>query len=157
MNNLEELDILNWVSQASDDANKEFREAVHTILSAIASDHILRVSMILKGGILLAVRYHSHRFTTDIDLSTDLTLGNDFSKENVVETLNNSLAMTVEELDYGLDCRVQSAEKKPKSLEATHPSLKLKVGYAYKNTPKHRRLQADQSPSVIDIDYSSNE
>lgn len=157
MENIEELDIVNWVAQATDETNQEFREAIHTILLAIANDAILRASMILKGGILLAVRYHSHRFTTDIDMSTDQKLGVDFDKEDIIETLDNSLALAVEELDYGLDCRIQSSKQKPNHPNATFPSIKLKIGYAYKDSEKHKRLQAKQSSTVIEIDYSSNE
>ena len=158
MATLEELDIAKWAEQPTDDINKEFREAVHTILAAISDDEKLRASMVLKGGILLAVRYHSHRYTTDIDLSTEQKLGEQFSVESVRDSLNQSLAITIESLDYNLDCRVQSAKQNPKNSEATHPSINLKVGYAYKGTDKHKRLVSDQgSPTAISIDYSLNE
>jgi hypothetical protein len=38
MSKIEEYDIKDWVEDASTTSNKEFRQAVHTILSAIASD-----------------------------------------------------------------------------------------------------------------------
>jgi predicted nucleotidyltransferase component of viral defense system len=158
MEELEDCDIGEWVSQADSKDDKEFREAVHTILSAIASDDNLKASMILKGGILLAVRYHSHRYTKDIDLSTSKTLGADITQEGVVNSLNENLAMMVETLDYGLDCVVQSSKLEPaNNPDATYPSITLKVGYAYKGSNKHKRLQKNQSPTVISIDYSLNE
>lgn len=55
MSEIEENDINTWVEEASTEGNREFRIAVHTILSAIASDENLKASMILKGGILLAI------------------------------------------------------------------------------------------------------
>lgn len=75
MSEIEGYDIKDWVEEASTTSNKEFRQAVHTILSSIASDSDLKANMILKGGILLAIRYKSHRFTTDIDFSTEKPRG----------------------------------------------------------------------------------
>jgi len=157
MNNIEQQDIEQWVEKAPDSSQKEFRQAIHTILAAISSDPKLNASMVLKGGILLAIRYASDRFTKDIDLSTDQKLSSDFTLDIIVDTLNNSLALTVEELDYSLDCRVQSAKKDPKDEDATFPSIKLRIGYAYKGTPKHKRLLNLSSSTAISIDYSLNE
>lgn len=157
MNDIEEYGIKAWVERASTRGNGEFREAVHTILLAIASDEYLKVSMILKGGILLAIRYNSHRYTTDIDFSTERKLGDDITEVCVRESLDNSLAQMVEVLDYDLDCRVQSSKIQPKDPTATYPSIKMKIGYAYKGTAKHKRLLVLQSPDTISIDYSLNE
>lgn len=157
MSILDEVDIDRWVESEADSERKEFREAVHTILSAIASDEKLKASMILKGGILLAIRYQSHRYTKDIDLSTTQVLKN-IDPCALVEQLNASLAHMVEILDYDLDCAVQSHKVMPASQpNATFPSIRLTIGYAYKGTPKHKRLLVRQSPSVISIDYSLNE
>lgn len=157
ISNIEEYDIRAWVEKAPTGENREFREAVHTILSAIASDQHLKASMILKGGILLAIRYHSHRYTTDIDFSTDKKVGGVMTAEGIRESLNNSLAQMVEVLEYDLDCRVQSSKLQPKNPNSTHPSIKMKVGYAYKGTPKHKRLEVLQSTDTISIDFSLNE
>ena len=157
MDNIASCDIQTWVNNSKDKANKEFREAVHTILSAIASDRNLKANMILKGGILLAIRYQSHRYTKDIDFSTEKTPGGDITAEKIRDSLNHNLAQMVEELDYDLDCRVQSSIIQPKSPKSTYPSIKLKIGYAYKGTPKHKRLLTLKSTDVISIDYSLNE
>lgn len=66
MHRIEPYDITEWVEQAGDGEQRELRQAVHTILAAIAHDPHLRANMIIKGGILLAVRYHSSRFTRDM-------------------------------------------------------------------------------------------
>ncbi len=159
MSEIEEFDIKDWVEEASTKSKKELRQAVHTILSAIASDSNLKANMILKGGILLAIRYKSHRFTKDIDFSTERQLGGEITEDGVRESLDSSLAQMVEELDYGLDCRVQSSElqPKPKNRKPTYPSIKMTVGYAYKGTPQHKRLLSLQSPDIVSIDYSLNE
>ena len=66
---IESLDIPAWVAKAS--ANKRnFREAVHIILTAIGQSTALRTKMIMKGGMLMALRYESSRFTKDADFST---------------------------------------------------------------------------------------
>lgn len=159
MNKIEEYDINDWVEEASTTSNKEFRQAVHTILSAIASDSNLKANMVLKGGILLAIRYKSHRYTKDIDFSTERQLGGEITENGVRESLDSSLAQMVEEFDYGLDCRVQSSriQPKPKDREPTYPSIKMKVGYAYKGSAKHKLLLSLQSPDIVSIDYSLNE
>lgn len=146
MSTVEECDINTWVEEAKSEENREFRQAVHTILSAIANESALKASMILKGGILLAIRYQSHRYTKDIDFSTERKLDEKFTVESVSESLNDSLAQMVEMLDYGLDCRVQSSVLQPKNPKSTYPSIRMKIGYAYKGTPKHKRLIALQSP-----------
>ena len=114
-------------------------------------------SMIIKGGILLAIRYQSHRYTKDIDFSTEKKLGGEITEVKIRESLNLSLALMVEELDYNLDCRVQSSKLQPNNPNSTYPSIKLKIGYAYKGTPKHKRLLALKSTTVISIDFSLNE
>ena len=156
MNNSGQHDIAAWVDQAPND-QRELRQAVHTVLAAIAQDTRLRAGMIMKGGILLAVRYHSTRFTRDIDFSTSMKLS-EVEPDDVQRRLDASLRLTVEALDYGLDCRVQGCKVNPPNRpNASFPSIELKIGYAYKGTPKHRRLLQHQSPSVLAIDYSLNE
>lgn len=159
MSEIEEFDIKDWVEDAPTNRSneKELRQAVHTILSAIASDSNLKANMILKGGILLAIRYKSHRFTTDIDFSTEKPRGGEITEDGVRESLDSSLAQMVEELDYALDCRVQSSKLQPKDRNSTYPSIKMTVGYAYKGTPQHKRLLSFKSPNTVSIDYSLNE
>lgn len=148
--------IEDWVAQAKS-GQREFREAVHTILASIAQKSDLRDKMIIKGGILLAIRYKSTRFTRDIDFSTQQKL-NDIPPEELESTLENALNQTVEQLDYDLDCKVQSFTVQPKDRpDASFPSMKIKVAHAYKGTPKHKRLLAGVCPTVISIDYSLNE
>ncbi|MBD2186609.1 nucleotidyl transferase AbiEii/AbiGii toxin family protein [Pseudanabaena mucicola] len=158
MSEIEEYDIKDWVEDASTATNQAFRQAVHTILSAIASDRNLKANMILKGGILLAIRYKSHRFTKDIDFSTERKRGDEITEDEIRKSLDSSLVQMVDELDYGLDCLVQSSKLEPSNdPKYTYPSIKRKVGYAYKGTPQHKRLLSLRSPDIISIDYSLNE
>lgn len=157
MSEIEEYDINAWVGDASNTRQKELREAVHTILLAISSDSNLKLNMILKGGILLAIKYKSHRYTRDIDFSTEKKIGEEITKDGIREALDSRLAQMVEELDYDLDCRVQSSKLQPRDLNATYPSIRMTVGYAYKGTPKHKRLLSLKSSDTVSIDYSLNE
>jgi predicted nucleotidyltransferase component of viral defense system len=152
---LPSCDLDGWVEDAPEN-QKEFRQAIRIILTAISHDLKLRSSMVIKGGILMGIRYHSDRFTTDLDFSTSATKG-EIDTEEFETTLKQSLAMAVEDSDYGLDCRVQSCRINPPNDDFPFPNLELKIGYAYKGTAKHKRLMAGQSPTIVKIDFSLNE
>jgi predicted nucleotidyltransferase component of viral defense system len=151
---LQKFDIKEWVHQNPD--YTAFRQAVHTILTAIAGTPFLQTSMIMKGGVLLALSYNSPRFTKDIDFST-ATRRPEFDLDEFRRHLDDSLINTVEALDYGLDCRIQSCVLSPKSEDATWPTIQVSIGYAYKGSPAHKRLQSGIASQVVRIDYSLNE
>lgn len=154
---IEETTINDWVDASAGEDQRAFREAVHTILSGIANDPILKATMVIKGGILLAIRYQSHRYTKDIDFSTDKPLG-DVDIDDIVDKLDKSMAIMTEKFDYDMECRIQSCKVQPsKRPDAKYPSIKIKIGYAYKFEAKHKRLLAGKCPTTIDIDYSLNE
>jgi len=154
---IEEKIVEIWVAEVEIGPQRQFREAVHTILSSIAQEPELRATMVIKGGILLAIRYQSHRYTKDIDFSTTQVLG-DIDKDEIAEKLNRSMALMAEHLDYDLDCRVQSCKIQPANKpDAQFPSIKMKIGYAYKSEIKHKRLVAGNCSTTIDIDFSLNE
>jgi predicted nucleotidyltransferase component of viral defense system len=154
---MKKISIANWVEQENTPRGRSFREAVHTILFAIANNKNLHAEMIMKGGILLAIRYASQRYTTDLDFSTPKTI-KQFNKDKFFTEFKKSLLSATEQLDYGLDCRLQSHRINPPSAEASFPTLKLKIGYAYKNNYRdHRRLLNKQSLNVVEVDLSFNE
>ena len=153
---INQCDIVTWVKAAPDPLQRELREAVHIALWAIGQSPTLQPQMIMKGAILLAIRYQSSRYTRDIDFSTN-TLFKKFDEGTFFEELKNKLGLAVEALDYNLDCRIQSYKVKPKKENATFQTLTLSIGYAYKGTPKHSRLMAKICPTVLIIDYSFNE
>lgn len=149
------LAIQEWVDKAP--ANQsEFRKAVHIILCGIAHKSELRSRMIMKGGILLALRYRSSRFTKDIDFSTSLTK-TELEPERIRDLLAAALPIAGEMLDYGVDCMIQKFEVLPPHDRATFPSIRMKVGYAMKASAKHKRLLAGSCPDIISIDFSLNE
>ena len=159
MSRIEETDnISEWVEAATTPDNLEFRQAVHTILQGISLQQNLRVCMVLKGGILMAIRYKSRRFTKDIDVSTSYSLA-DIDQDALAQELNDGFALAAEMLDYGVACTVQRLKVEPKkdAESRSYPSISISVGYAYQGSAKHRRLMNRQSPTVIGIDYSLNE
>ena len=66
---MNEIDIEAWVEAAPAD-QRGFREAVHIILDSIGHSQNLKARMVMKGGLLLAIRYDGTRFTRDLDFST---------------------------------------------------------------------------------------
>lgn len=154
---IDECDISTWVTQQSDVIPRPFREAIHTILYAIGKSSDLNTRMLMKGGILLAIRYRSSRFTRDVDFSTTSTYA-DFNRDSFNNEISKQLTHAVEALDYALDCKIQSSELRPRDENSTFPTLKLKIGYAYKNNSReHKRLLAGQAPNIVELDYSFNE
>ncbi|SFU03622.1 nucleotidyl transferase AbiEii/AbiGii toxin family protein [Halomonas saccharevitans] len=146
-----------WVDDPSSGEN-EFRRAVRIILKAISLDEELSENMVMKGGILLGIKYKSGRYTTDIDFSTSEKLGS-LNIEEFEENLNERLLEAQVSLVEEIRCIVQSIKIQPKKRpDATFPSLKISIGYAKKtDASKIRRLESLQSPQKVSIDYSFNE
>ena len=153
---MEDCDIAAWVQRAPDAAQRELRQAVHTVLVAIGRSSDLQPYMIIKGGILLAIRYESSPYTRDIDFSTAQRFA-EFDQETFRSKFEGRLAVAVEELDYGVDCRVQSYAVRPKRADAEFQTIQMTLGYAEKGTRKHGHLVAKNCPDVVDVDYSFNE
>ncbi len=152
-----ECDLSTWVEQEENPTERKFREAVHTILFAIGHSQNIAAQMIMKGAILLAIRYNCIRYTTDIDFSTSITR-KEFDEIKFFSDLDECLVTATETLDYGLACRVQSHEYKPPGKDRSFPTLKIRIGYAYKGDQKNqKRLLSKKSLDVVEIDYSFNE
>ena len=156
-NMLEELDLPAWVARGSAD-KRHFREAVHIILTAIGKSTALRSKMVMKGGLLMAIRYDSTRFTKDADFSTR----DRFARGDDAELLNEldqQLTWANEQFPYDAMCRRQRTKMDPNPPEeADFPGMKLSIGYAPRSS--HRmlaKLLSGQSPNVVEIDHSYNE
>lgn len=153
---IEEINIPNWVEKAEGN-ERFFREAVHIVLSAISTSTVLHSTMVMKGGMLMAIRYNSSRFTKDADFSTrnKYLQGNEIA---LIEELKNQIDIVNEELSYETICRYQRHELKPKKFDASFPTLTVNVGFARRTNPSEmRKLNAGQSNGIISIDYSYNE
>ena len=153
MNNLE---VDAWVAQAPQ-GQQGFREAVHIILDGIGHSQNLRAKMVMKGGLLLAIRYDSSRYTRDLDFST----AEKYAAENtdaLLGELREGLIAAENRLPYDTLCLLQSWKIQPKGENKTHQCLELKIGFAKRsNAAQMARLLAGNSPQVVEIDYSFNE
>lgn len=156
MTTLEELNLSSWVERAPPD-KRRFREAVHIVLTAISTSTALRSKMVMKGGLLMAIRYDSGRFTRDVDFSTRQKYVNNSEDELLLE-LDEQLVVANELLPYDTMCRRQRTEIRPAHADAQFPTLSLSIGYAQRSkTAERTRLLSGQAPTVVQIDYSYNE
>jgi len=107
---------------------------------------------------LMALCYDSSRYTRDIDFSQAQKYQQG-DEGKLVGELEQAMREVVEDMDYGLDCRIQSTELKPPSTKnPTFPTLNIRIGYAYKHEESsHRRLSRGNAPTVVEIDFSFNE
>jgi predicted nucleotidyltransferase component of viral defense system len=154
---MNEVDIPAWVAQAADRTQRSFREAVHIILDGIGHSQELQARMVMKGGLLMAIRYDSTRYTRDIDFSTNAPYVAGEAEQLLAE-LEQQLALATDRLPYATMCRLQSSAIVPKGENKTHQTLALKIGYAdMTNDRAVQRLQAKTSANVVEIDYSYNE
>lgn len=150
------LDLSSWVAKAPPD-KKNFREAVHIILTAIGASTALRGNMILKGGMLMALRYDSSRFTRDADFSTaaKYTKGDE---QKLLAELDAQLMMANAGSSYDTFCQIQRHSLMPPGPDKSFPTLALNIGYAPRSNARSlQRLLVGQSPTVVEIDYSYNE
>jgi predicted nucleotidyltransferase component of viral defense system len=153
---MNEVEIDAWVAQAPQ-GQQGFREAVHIILDGIGHSQNLSAKMVIKGGLLLAIRYDSSRYTRDLDFSTR----DKYTAESanvLLEELREGLVTAEDHLSYDTLCRLQSHKVQPKGENKTHHSLALKIGFANRsNAGQMARLEAGTSTHVVEIDYSFNE
>jgi len=144
-----------WVNEGHQRYRKH-RQSVHIVLYAITQNPLLKELMVMKGGMLMALRYQSPRFTKDIDFSTD-KLPQNIKMEEINNAFKASLPIASSHFDYDLECRVQSCTIQPTRGDATYPSIRLSIGSAYRSSAEYKRLVIGQSPSVVTIDFSLNE
>ncbi|MCA3018872.1 MAG: nucleotidyl transferase AbiEii/AbiGii toxin family protein [Rhodocyclaceae bacterium] len=158
MSTMQAIDWTQWIKDGGAANRLPLRQAVHIVLIAASNCPSIRDTMMMKGGILMALSYSSTRYTKDIDFST----GDAYStgaEARIVDEWRAALPEAVASVEYGVDCRIQSYELKPPSEKMpTFPTLKVKVGYARQtNRSAYQRLQNGNSPDVVEIDFSFNE
>lgn len=152
------IDLSSWAEIEIDPQRRLLRQAMRLVIRAIANSEELASIMVMKGGVLLAIRYNSPRFTTDIDFSTQAKFA-DSNVSPVLVALDGELASVSADNEYGLTLRIQSHSVKPANQpERTFPTLSIKVGFAQKTDRNQiQRLQSGQAARVVSIDYSYNE
>lgn len=156
---MERYSIETWIYNAKSLSDKDFRKAVHIILHAISIDSLLRLNMIIKGGILLAIKYNSDRFTNDIDFSTSIKY-EQFDEKKFISILEKKLSESVIHFtEYSIECKLQTFKTKPKpETNPTFPTICITIGYANKSDKRElERLKHKRSIKIVSIDYSFNE
>ncbi len=152
------IDLPAWVAAESNPSRQRLRQAMHLILRAVANSPDLAPYMVMKGGVLLAIRYQSKRFTKDIDFSTLRKL-QEVAVPAFIASQDSALVQVSADNEYGLSLRVQSQAINPANRpNPSFPTLEIKVGYARKSDAQQLvRLNAKQAASTVRIDYSFNE
>jgi hypothetical protein len=147
-----------WLDKVENDKKeRQRREAIHILLNAIASSETLNAKMAMKGGVLLAIKYSSSRYTIDVDFSTSLKVSEIDNDKFKIE-LDKQLTLSSESLNYGMACLIQKFKQQPNDPEATTPTFRITVGYANKSDRNNfKSLLNRRSSTVIKIDYSFNE
>jgi predicted nucleotidyltransferase component of viral defense system len=153
---LTQIDLAAWVARGGT-RHRGFREAVHIVISAISASAALRTRMVMKGGLLMAIRYDSTRFTRDIDFSTrdKYTPG---AERALLAELEQQLELFNDGLGYDTMCRRQRTKLNPQRPDASFPTLTIGIGYAARSDGGQlQRLLHGQSPHLVEVDYSYNE
>ncbi|SDQ79463.1 MULTISPECIES: nucleotidyl transferase AbiEii/AbiGii toxin family protein [Nitrosospira] len=152
------IDLQAWVESEDQIDRKTFRRAVQLILRGIAQSPILSSIMIMKGGVLLAIRYQSSRFTRDIDFSTSQRI-QDVDIPALLNTIKEALVPISADNEYALALRLQSHEIRPPNRpDVSFPTLQMRIGYVSRLEPRSmKRLEATGSAQVVQVDYSFNE
>lgn len=147
-------DLPAWVLAAPMN-QRNFRRAIHILLHAVATTPFLSRRLCMKGGILMALRYRSERFTTDVDFSTTEPYSR-AAEDEFREALERALIAAPQALGYDMICKIQKFDPQP-GRDKTFVTLQLKIGYATIGTRSYTRLLAGQCPDVVGLDYSYSE
>lgn len=152
------IDLATWIESESDPSRRRLRMAMQLVLRAIAQSEALAPQMIMKGGVLLAIRYRSTRFTRDIDFSTQRRI-NDVQIPALLQLVEQALAPVSADNEHGLALRLQSYEIKPPNKPGVNfPTLNMRIAYADRgNQNAMKRLQNKAMANVVQVDYSFNE
>jgi len=155
---MSQINLEQWVEDEADPQRRQFRQAAHLVLRAIANSAVLAPIMLMKGGILLAIRYQSTRFTRDIDFSTPKRL-QDVDLPTLLADVSQALLPVSADNEYGLALTLQShAVKPPDRPEVSFPTLQLRIAYASRTSQGDMlRLAKGQGTKTVQLDYSFNE
>lgn len=150
------VDVDAWVGIATNPKEHEIRRVMRVILLAIAETPSLRSRMVMKGGVLLALRYGTGRHTKDLDFSTEKRAQEE-NREEILRSLDGALAKAVIQ-DDSILCRVQSSKMEPPRAEDSFPTLRIRIGYAIKGSKQFQRMrQGSKSATTVLVDLSFNE
>jgi predicted nucleotidyltransferase component of viral defense system len=152
-----QINLLEWVEMEKDVNRRLLRQGMHSVIVATAEIGSEFPAMVMKGGVLMAVRYGSNRYTTDVDYSTTAHL-DEIDAESFISVLDGKLQQVTEKLAYDMMCRVQGHKINPARPDATFPTLQVNIGLARASIESEiKKLRVKMAVHKISIDYSFNE
>jgi predicted nucleotidyltransferase component of viral defense system len=152
------VDVNAWIEKARQNpAEHRVRRVMRIVLFAVADSPLLKSKMVIKGGVLLALKYGTHRHTRDLDFSTEARV----QQENpaaILDELIRALDAAARAVDDAIRCKVQSHKMLPPREDASFPTLCIKVGYAVQGDKDFQRMvHGRDSSQTVTIDLSFNE
>lgn len=152
-----DVDVRAWVEAAKADLTLfRDRQVTEIVLAAIGFAPRLSESLVLKGGTVMALAFHSSRMTGDVDFTA--TVEPTGFAETITEDLNPELRRAAIRLGYpDLVCRVQTVKKMPKPLNFEghqFPALLVRIGSARRGTAEEKHLDSGRAPRVLDVEIS---
>lgn len=155
-----QIDIPGWVERSKADPVAYLqRQAAEVTLTAIAMTSPLNEKLVLKGGVLMGLAYDSPRQTSDIDLSAALIVEPGID-EKIHGMMDEAYPKAAATLGYAsLVLKTHSIKRQPKKIfdTAEFPALKMKVGFAERNSKQHEAMLAGKATNILDVDISFNE
>lgn len=152
-----DVDVRAWVDAAKADPTLfRDRQVTEIVLAAIGLAPRLSESLVLKGGTVMALAFHSSRMTGDVDFTATVEPAG--FAELIADELNPELRRAAIRLGYAdLVCRVQTVKKMPKPLnfeEHQFPALLVRIGSARRGTAEEKHLDSGRAPRVLDVEIS---
>jgi predicted nucleotidyltransferase component of viral defense system len=152
-----DVDIRAWVDSARADPQlHRDRQVTEIVLAAIGLTPSLKQSLVLKGGTLMAIAFHSARVTGDVDFTATVP-PDDFDTLLQAE-LDNALPKAAIRLGYlDLLCRVQGIRRRPRPElfeGADFPALEVRIGSALRGTGQAELLAQGKAARTLLIEVS---
>lgn len=153
-----DVDLRAWVEAARNDpVLYRTRQVTEVVLTAIGLSPDLKQGLVLKGGTLMALAFHSKRVTGDIDFTA--TQEPEGFEDMLVAELGKGMAEAIRRLRYfDLVCCVQGVKRRPRPTnfeDADFPALEVRVASASKSN--HRDVEAlekGQASRVTKVEVS---
>ncbi len=152
------VDVDAWVRAAQHNpAEQRVRRVMRIVLFAVAHSPLLKNKMVIKGGVLLALKYGTYRHTRDLDFSTPGQVQQE-DTATILAALGRALGVAARTVDPEIRCNIQSSRMQPPRPDASFPTLRIKVGYALQGEKAYQRMvRGGDSPDTITVDLSFNE
>lgn len=152
------VDVDAWVRAAQHNpAEQRVRRVMRIVLFAVAHSPLLKSKMVIKGGVLLALKYGTHRHTRDLDFSAPGQVQQE-DTATILAALGRALADAARTVDPEIRCNIQSSKMQPPRPDASFPTLRIKVGYALQGEKAYQRMvRGGESPNTVTVDLSFNE